>query len=393
MNISDVYNDVNPNLFTYAKEVTTPAIIYDIKQLQKVVSEIVNSIKEMPSLKLNFALKACYSPEVLKCLVDLDIGCDVASVYELELAKKAGFKKITTTAPVYTSEDIAVFHNQNIVLDLNSFDQIKLFIETIGNEVIGIRINIPLPEEISNKASFGKDSRFGIDITDKKFSDFVNHHNLKIKRLHVHTGQTTLSSFRYKFFYLLALAEQLKEVDEIILGGGLFYFYIENQKIDALLSELQNYLNEWQKQHKRNVNFYLEPGGAIISPCGYLITTVASSETRPNNKKQITVDSSAWNIAPWSLPVVLPVGKRNDDTMETIIAGRSLYEFDYFGRQEEGNPQLFPLCELSYGDRIIMSSMGGYSMTNARKFNGIPLPSEYIILNDKLIKTKGSFDM
>lgn len=387
LNKSYIYKSPEESLFKCAETIETPALIYDFNAIENVAKEIENDIKELKGAKLNIALKCCHNKEVLKFYANMGLGCDVASIYEYKIAKEAGFKYITTTAPAYKESHMIEFHEAGIIMDLDSIDQVETFGKLFPRESIGLRIRIPLPKQYENDASFGVNSRFGVYASDQDVMNVINKYDLKVKRLHVHTGQMTVEAFKYKMKYLLTIAEYYKDVEAIDLGGGLFYFYIKRDEVIDALRSTSKELEEWRQANNRKMQIIFEPGGALITLCGYLVTEVMSVYFHEGyNRKIVTVDSSAWNLAPWHNPNVLVVG--NDDTSldkeKILVAGNTLYERDFFGNPVNGHYREFDVGPIKKGNRLIFSASGGYTITNSRKFNAIPLPKEYKLYNSTL---------
>lgn len=383
-----VYIKPQKELFKYAAEIDTPAIIYDFNQLENIASSIKNDLKTLDDAKLNFAVKACHNIKVLQIYSNLGFGCDVASIEEYKIAKKAGFSNITTTAPAYNVYDMTYFVKNGIIMDLDSVDQIELFGSLFPNEQIGLRLRIGMPSEYENAGSFGGNSRFGVDIVNEKVYESIKKNNLKVKRLHVHTGQMSIDALFYKMKYLLTIAEYFKDIDTIDLGGGFFHLYINRNLLQLKLIEINEYVNNWKALNGRNITIIFEPGGALVTPGGYLITQVMSIQHHDIYKTRIvTVDSSAWNLAPWHKPNVTIVNcdKRDCNKVSTIIAGNTLYELDFFGTDiQKGYIEYELISDLHYGDRLILSSSGGYTLTNYRRFNGLEPPKEYRLQNGSL---------
>ena len=394
MNVADVYKEVSGDMFDFAKYVETPSVIYDFDHLEKVVSTLKSFLAPMPSLWLNYAVKACCNFEVLCFLAEMDIGCDVASVYEMELAIKAGFKKVTTTAPAYSATDMEQFNKNNITIDLNSLDQIKLYEKTIGNkDAIGLRLKVQCPSSLDGNSDFESYSRFGVNILDKELIEYLSNRELRVSRLHLHTGETSLRDFKYKLQYLLLVAEQFTSITEVILGGGIFLFISECVNRGNFLFEMQVIVDDWKSRLNRDISIYIEPGGALVSSCGFLVSTVMSREVLRNDIQRITVDSSSWNLMPWANPNVAILKQSGSKMYKTAIAGCTLYEDDYVGLfDDSGMPRLYELCDLSANDRLLFSIMGGYTVTNMRRFNGMPAPKEYKVKGGVISEITRTFE-
>lgn len=380
--IEKAYNTHSPNLMQFAQQIASPALIYDVDQLVLIASVLA---RELSAFEIHFAVKASYNPTILKYLARMLDGCDVSGQYEYELAKSAGFKKITSTSPYYSADDMIFFSDSGIILDLNSVEQIELFKKTVSTNDIGLRIKIPIKDTYETT---GAGSRFGLCINDDEFHRILSSSNLVVKRLHAHTGQLNKAKAIYVFRYLLALSEYFCSVETIILGGGITHIFRNSSpRIEREFNDLVHIINQWRSINNRPLQVILEPGDALVSPCGYLVSTVISVFINTNNEQCIIVDSSAWNIAPWGTPIVKFVGAEKNERVPTIIYGCSCYEEDCYIKHDKitNRKELFYLPHLKAGDRVIMAPFGGYTMTNIRHFNGIAAPKEYYIINNLIL--------
>lgn len=384
-----IYIKPQEELYVYAKDISTPAVIYDIKQLQNIVNSIKSDLKHLYNAELNFALKSCYNREVLNILVQEGLGCDVASVNECKLAMQVGFSSISTTAPVYSEQDMSFFVENEIIIDLDSIEQIEKFGMLFKGERIGLRVKMDFPKIFDNSGMFGNNSRFGVDVLNESLREIIDKYELKVKKLHVHTGQMTPEILVYKVQYLLTIAEFYKDVECIDLGGGLFHLYRDRKKLIDTFKFLSKIIKDWENENKRHIRLVFEPGGAIVTPCGYLITTVSNIKNNTYyNKRIVTVDSSAWNMAPWHKAEIINVSEESnvENNVPTLIAGNTLYELDFFGGRSDVPYSVFELGNVKVGDRLVLSMFGGYTFTNARKFNHIDNPKEYILKSGQLLE-------
>lgn len=67
------------------------------------------------------------------------------------------------------------------------------------------------------------------------------------------------------------------------------------------------------------------------------------------------------------------------------IAGNTLYENDFFARDVLGRQEELRFGECRIGDRLVITAAGAYTMTNGRRFNRIPMPSEFAMRGEELI--------
>jgi len=368
-------------LFELCADLTTPALVYDLENLPKTLSAYTEDISLVPRARLNIAVKATHTPEVLRCLSDWGLGADVASVRELRLALSAGFTEISATGPSYTTPaDFQALEDAGTTLDVDSIDQLRAYGEWRRSGPVGLRIRVPLPSALDTANTFGSNSRFGVSITDVAMREVLAEHDLTVTRLHLHTGQTSPASLVYKVRHTLAIAKVIPSIDVIDLGGGFFDLYVCRDRARAALEEVGRLLETWEADTGREMAFRFEPGAAVLAPHGYLLTRVDAIEHQhPYYQRDVVqVDSSAWNFAPWHKPQVLHLAehKRSTVSRERLLAGNTLYENDLFGTVPRGLSALdVPDCEV--GDVLVLTNSGAYTTTNARDFNLLGRLREY----------------
>jgi diaminopimelate decarboxylase len=368
-------------LFEQALRVETPSVVYDYPGIAATVRRMQEDIAPIPGAQLNLAVKACHTPDVLAHLAGLGLGGDTASVGELELAQAAGFQEITTTGPAFSAADFAAFRKAGVTVDLDSAAQIDAYGSDHPGTDVGLRVRIPLPGDLEMHSTFGANSRFGVNVTDPAVHEALGRHRLRLTRLHLHTGQTSPEKLLYKVAYTLHMAAQFPDIHTIDLGGGFFHLYVHRGRARAALLKTAQMVRNWQAEHGRSIALRFEPGGAVLAAHGYLFTEVRSVEDHHAyyGTRVVTVDSSAWNLAPWHKPTVLAADPAADSgPLEPgLIAGNTLYENDFFGTDIHGKADRmnFPRCRP--GDRLVITASGAYTLTNSRRFNRIPAPAEY----------------
>jgi diaminopimelate decarboxylase len=368
-------------LFDCALDVETPSLIYDFPGITRTMQRLQHDMLIVPNAGLNIAAKVCHTPEVLAHLAATGAGADVASVGELELVRAAGFTEITTTGPAFSREHFAIFRSVGVTVDLDSIGQIDLYGRDHPRTDVGLRIRIPLPQALEGNSTFGVNSRFGVSISDPEVHEALDRHGLRLTRLHTHTGQMTPESLLFKVKYTLLAAEAMPGVGVIDLGGGFFGLYVDRGRAVAAFRRMAEMVEAWQQRTGRTISFRCEPGGAVLAAYGYLFTEVRSVEAHHpyHGTRVVTVDTSAWNLAPWHKPTVIPADPDADTavTAPGRIAGNTLYENDFFGTDVFGRTETFMFPPVVPGDRLVFTASGAYTMTNSRRFNRIPAPAEY----------------
>lgn len=371
-------------LLDHLKGLPSRTLLYDLDGLRRSVSLLARDVATAPGAELNLALKACHTPRVLSFLAGLGLGADVASVGELELAVSAGFSRITATGPSFTAADLPRLATCGVVLDATSVEQLDEICTARPGRAVGLRLRVPLPDAIEDgSTTFGTGSRFGVLVGDPRVQEVLARTGCRLTRLHTHTGQMTPHHLRYKVRYLLTVAEAFSDVEEIDLGGGFFSLYADRDRALQAWDDVAGFLEDFTRRTGRTVRLQAEPGGAVLAPHGYLVTTVRSVERDHAHFRAdvLTVDCSAWNFAPWHKPQAIPLTQRRAGEVlrPTLIAGDTLYENDFFGTDVLGRRPTFPLPELNRGDRVVLTAAGAYTMTNSRCFNRLPPPREYVL--------------
>lgn len=371
------YRDSN---IDFKKEISgkqTPLVIYDKEQLEYTIKKMVDFFSRYNVFNLSYAVKSSYNSMYLDMFSKYGFGCDVAGINEFEVVKKYPFKFITTTSPYYSDEDMKTFCKENIIIDFNSEEQINRFLNLGFSKDIGIRVRVKFPDwALGNIGTYGNDSRFGIEITDK-FLNKICAKDINIVSLHTHTGQMTPEMMVYKVEYFLKICEFFEKVEILNLGGGGLHLLGDVKRLESAMDYVQKIVEEFNLKNNREIKIIFEPGGALTLPFGYLVTSVVSKQKIRGNLI-ITVDSSAWNILPWNIYDVKNIDSDSENKENVIIAGCSLFEGDFFGMN--GNvPKIHEIKKVSVGDRLLFHACGGYTYTNSRKFNSICLPDELII--------------
>ena len=141
-------------------------------------------------------------------------------------------------------------------------------------------------------------------------------------------------------------------------------------------------------QDKYNLEVYLEPGEAVALNAGILLTEVL--ETVENGMKIAILDTSAACHMPDVIempyrPPLLNSGNPYEKkytyrlSSATCLAGDIIgdYSFDH---------------EIKVGDRLIFEDMAIYSMVKNNTFNGIPLPSIYLLRDNGDMELVKKFD-
>ena len=359
-----LFNNPSEKLYEFFKITPTPAIVFDLDSVEKTTYQMKNDIKNFINTKINFAVKATYNKSVLKIISNIVQGCDVASVGEHKLAKKCGFNTFTSTSPYYSIDDMKYFCDNDVVLDLDSIEQIIQFGEqNFESKKIGIRVAVPIPAILENNASIGLDSRFGLELnrnTLDKLKNVTKKYNLEIVRFHVHTGQTTPDLLIYKLKYLLKMSENFESVQMINFGGGFLYLYANYEKLNETIEEYNDIYQNWSAVTDRTMEFLVEPGSAFVTGNGYLLSKVVALKTHTGETPFVQCDCSFWNLNPWIISDPLNISNYGDIINKYTLCGATLFEQDKMPNKK--------ISQVRINDLLIFPAYGGY-VGNMKNFN------------------------
>ena len=196
-----------------------------------------------------------------------------------------------------------------------------------------------------------------------------------IEGLHFHTHceqgfgplKRTIRVIEERFGDLLSLP-QIKWLN---LGGG-HHITKDDYDREGLISEVKR-LSE-----KYGVTVYLEPGEAVAIDAGYLIGTVL--DIVMNGMQIAILDVSAACHMPDVLempyrPPLRDASEKDEKPYTYRLAGNTCLAGDVIGDYSFDK-------ELTPGDRLYFQDMAMYTMVKDNTFNGMPLPSIWLLEED-----------
>ena len=342
----------------------TPFVIYDIKFIERTVKNIKKDFSINSNVKLFFAMKANNNVKILKIFKNLELGIDVSSIEELELANQIGFEKISFMNPAFKEFEKIEF-TEKMMIDVDSESQLIKFLKIFPNEPFGIRI-----------AEEGDYNIYGVSLNDSIFHKIQNSNAKELlKRIHFHRNNRSVDNLFQSLEVAKKLIREYPSIDTINLGGDLLNVYVENRK---KFIQFLYYLKK--DEILKNISIIFEPGDALIKYGAMLGTRVTNLKIdKKNNVQHLFLDSSSWICAPWlkSNPIVLL--KKKTQEQEYYLHGNTMYPGDVFNH----SPIKLPIVEEN--DILLFPEYGAYTLSNYRSFQLIKRPREYFF-EDGIIK-------
>lgn len=367
----------------------TPSYLIDEAQLVA-NGKVLQALQEKTSCKVLLAQKAFSAYDLYPLLEPYLAGTEASGLYEARLGKEempskechvfCGAYKEEEFAEVLRYADHIVF---NTPYQLHKFGKLA---KDAGKEV-GLRINPECSTQshgIYDPCAPG--SRLGTTLA--QWQEHVTDEDIALlDGLHFHTlceqgaedFAKTLDVVEEKF------GQYLKNLKWLNCGGG-HYITAPNYNL-TLLEELL-----LKMRAKYGVQMYLEPGEGVVLNAGYLLTTVLDLTQNGAYNLAIVDASGACHMPdviemPYTPPLV--GAKKPGELPHTYrLGGQTCLAGDVIGEYSFDHV-------LERGERLAFADMALYTMVKNNTFNGMPLPSIYVLRLDgsiDLIKNFGYAD-
>ncbi|MGN1107920.1 MAG: carboxynorspermidine decarboxylase [Oscillospiraceae bacterium] len=356
-------------------KVDTPCYVIDEKQLRNNL-ELLKYVREKACCKILLAQKAFSAFSCYPFIAEYLDGCTASGIYEArlgyeEMAEPFG-RENHVFSPAYPESDMDELLKICDHIVFNSPQQWAKYRDKVRASdryiQVGIRINPEYSEietDIYNPCFTG--SRLGTTL-ERFNADPALYEG--IDGLHFHTMceqgaevlERTLPHVEEKFGFMF---DRIKWLN---LGGG-HHITRPGYNVAKLISCIQ------RVREKYGLEVYLEPGEAVALNAGWLVTTVL--DTFANGCDIAITDASAACHMPDVLempyrPEIIGAGKPGEKPYTYRLGGNTCLAGDVIGDYSFDKP-------LESGERLVFCDMAIYSMCKNNTFNGMPLPSIYIL--------------
>lgn len=350
------------------EQVPTPSYVIDEGQLIKNL-EILKSVQDEAGCKILLAQKAYSLFATYPLIGQYLAGTTASGLYEAKLGHEEMGGEVHVFAPAFKDDDMKELLEIADHIVFNSERQLRKHAEACHHA--GVSIGLRLNPEISTQndhdqydpCAYG--SRFGV--TESHFHPEVLE---LIDGFHFHTLceqnvddlVTTLKVFEAKFGSYL---HQLKWLN---LGGG-HHITRADYDLPTLVQEIKRLKATY------NIDIYLEPGEAIALNAGYLATEVL--DIVENGISTLILDASATCHMPdvIEMPYRPPLKDAFDAQEKAFtyrLSSNTCLTGDIIGDYSFEKA-------VKIGQRLYFQDMAIYSFVKNNTFNGIGLPSLYLM--------------
>jgi diaminopimelate decarboxylase len=379
----------------------TPSYIYSSENVISNYKLIRNSLDH--SIEIFYSMKSNPNISIVALLARQGANVEVASIYELGIALRAGVKpnKIIFVGPSKTESEliksISLRLNSIVCESINELHMVsKLSMQQGVRTNVAIRIN---PNFICNGAPLkmgGRASQFGIDIDEllKVEERILKLGGINICGVHIYNATRLLdeASIIENTRQILDLSRFLMGrwstcFQFIDIGGGLGIPYYEDElALDfAILSSGLNKIVQDFNQFGPNVKIYLESGRYLVANAGVFITKINDKKTSKGINYLITDGGTNCHLSAVGIGSVikknfpifaLKYTEANEYEMYNIV-GPLCTPGDLLARQVS-----LPVMEI--GEFIGISQSGAYGPTaSPGLFLSHGFPSEILIHNSE----------
>ena len=369
-----------------------PVYVYDAYKIRSQYERLIKAFAAVPSLKINYAMKALSNGSILKLMRKLGAGLDTVSIQEVKLGLHAGFapEQIIFTPNGVSMEEIEEAASLGVQLNIDNLSILEQFGSKHPQVPVCIRINPHVMAGGNSKISVGHiDSKFGISIHQvPHILRIVENTKMHINGIHMHTGSDILDIdvFLYAAEILFDAAKHFRELKFIDFGSGFKVPYKEGDiqtDIEELGEKLSQRFLEFCKLYGRDLTLAFEPGKFLVSEAGFFL--VKANVVKQTTSTVFAGIDSGFNhlIRPMFYGATHfienlsnPEGKKRFYTVVGYIC-----ETDTFASNRQ-------IAEISEGDILCFRNAGAYCYTMASNYNSRPRPAEVLWIDGqaKLIR-------
>jgi diaminopimelate decarboxylase len=375
------------SLATIAATEGTPLYVYSAPALRERYRAIDQAFDGYPHA-LHYALKANSTLAIARLLRGLGSGVDANSVWEIEVAQRAGFtpSQIVFTGVGKSPEEL----ERAVALGLKAINvesagelaRLEAIAQRLGRVArVAVRVNPDIDAKSHPHISTGlKINKFGVPLADARslVQTLPGRPALKLVALHVHVGSqiTSIDPLRRAAAVTADLSLELQQqgfaLEYIDLGGGLGVSYD-----GAGVPDAADYVGALVGEVRRTaLPIVLEPGRAVAAPAGVLVARVIDVKPRTASSQFIIIDAGMTELLRPALygafHRIEPVSKAESGDCDYEIVGPVCESSDVVGRDRK----LPPLAE---GDLVAIRDAGAYGSVMASNYNRRPLPAEVLV--------------
>jgi len=349
------------------------------------------------------AVKANPLGRIMEFAMELGIGVEAASMGEVSLALKAGYRpdRIVYDSPVKTIHELGFALRKGIHINidnLSELNRVKYLLNTFASSsTIGIRINPQVGiGTISESSVAGEYSKFGVPIKSGRVSlekAFLD--NPWLTGVHLHVGSQgcpmslLINGIGVLYDFTIDINEKRKQagippVNIFDIGGGLPVSYRNNMEppsmkdyVTLIRERAPQLMTGHGSPGKEGFRLVTEFGRWIYTNAGWTVSRIEYVKREPGiNTAMIHVGADLFvreclNPRDWmhEYTVFDPSGKRKSgrDRYPYNLAGPLCFSGDILAKE------IF-LPRIEEGDYVVIHDSGSYTLSMWSRYNSRQIP-------------------
>ncbi len=365
----------------------TPLYVYSAAVLRERYQAIDGAFQGYPHA-LHYALKANSALAIARLLRGLGSSVDANSVWEIEVARRAGFEpaQIVFTGVGKTPEELETAVALGVkAVNVESAGELAR-LEAIGSRLgravrVAVRVNPDIDANSHPHISTGlRINKFGVplDAARALLQTLKTRPFLTLVAIHVHVGSqiTSLEPLRRAAATAADVSRELQQqgfpLEYVDVGGGLGVSYDGTpvpsvaEYVSALVDAVRH----------TSLPIVVEPGRSIAAPAGALVARVVDVKPRTAESEFVIIDAGMTELMRPALygafHRIEPVSAPASGDRHYEIVGPVCESSDVVGRDRM-------LPSLTAGDLVAIRDAGAYGSAMASNYNRRPLPAEVMV--------------
>jgi diaminopimelate decarboxylase len=390
------------SLAAIADAVGTPAYVYSAALFRERYRAIDDAFAGYPHA-LHYALKANSTLAIARLLRELGASADANSVWEIEVARRAGFEpaQIVFTGVGKTPAElecaIALGVGAINVESAGELARVESIAARLGRTArVAVRVNPDIDARSHPHISTGlRINKFGVPLDEARELARTLERRIAIRlvAVHVHVGSQITSLEPLCRAAALAATVSLElqgeglPLEYIDLGGGLGVSY-DGSAVPTIADYVAALVGEVRRT---SLPIVLEPGRAIAAPAGVLLARVIDVKPRTASSDFAILDAGMTELLRPALygafHRIEPVSGPAAGDRHYELVGPVCESSDVVGRDRM-------LPAIGPGALVAIRDAGAYGFVMASNYNRRPLPPEVLVDNGawRVIRRRQTID-
>jgi diaminopimelate decarboxylase len=375
----------------------TPLYVYDAETIRASLSEYVDAFVRYRPVRVAYSVKACALIGVIAVIAREGIDASVASLGELQAARRAGFpaSRMELHGNAKPDDEVAAALRAGVgrfVVDgAHDIERLaRLTHRRRRRQAVWLRVAPGIKVETHPHLVTGTiDSKFGAPISTgealAQALEITRTTGLSLVGIHAHLGAQVRDAGPYRELAraLVAFANEVRgttgaPITELGMGGGVAVRLRSTEEAPELDDYARAVTEPVRKDRAlRGATIYVEPGRGLVGRAAVALYRVVGTKRVPEVRTFVAVDGGMGdNIRPAlygaEYSAVLAARATETATEDVTVAGRYCESGDVLIRTVR-------LPTAQPGDVLAIPAAGAYSVAMSSNYNQTPRPAVVLI--------------